>query len=51
MAPQFISDRLIGHVMTQVGEGTNDSVISHPEFSRAMRTTKASTFGSTVGRP
>jgi Transcriptional regulators len=48
---QNIADRLIRYLMPQIGQRTCDPVVSQLRFSRANRTTSASTSAWMRGRP
>jgi hypothetical protein len=51
MAAQYVPYRLIGHLMTQVGEGANDLVVSPAGVLSCHPDHQASTSAETGGRP
>ena len=51
MSPQNIADALVGNLVTQIGQCSDDAIVTQPEFSRASFTTSSSITASTRGRP
>jgi hypothetical protein len=51
VAAKDVAHRLIGNGVAEIGQGSDDAVVSQPEFSLAKRTMSASSSGAMRGRP
>src|SRR5262249_29045706 len=51
MTSEDVAHRLVTHRVSEIGQGTHDTIYPHEQFSRAIRTTRSSIPLSIRGRP